>query len=152
ESADEFDALRDAFEEEIKPQGIIEKIYLDEFAYLNWEILRLRRCKVVIVNAAFRDALEQLVMQLLRQPGQHEDEVQLDAQDLAHEWFTDDEAKGQVSELLSRFQLDQSAIEAEAIRMSSSDLEVLDRMLSSSESRRDEALRYVAAYRATLAR
>jgi hypothetical protein len=63
-------------------------------------------------------------------------------------WFTDKEAKSQVSELLSRFELDESAIGAEAIRKSSSDLELLERMLTSLETRRDKALGCVVEYRA----
>ena len=151
ESADEFDALRDAFEQEIKPQGIIEQMYVHDICAIVWEILRLRRCKVVIINSAFRSALEDLLKQLLRQPGQDEYDVEDEAQALAQAWFTDQEAKKQVSELLSQFDLDESAIEAEAIRRSSSDLELLDRMLTSLESRRDKALRCVADYRASLA-
>src|SRR5262249_57574120 len=59
--------------------------------------------------------------------------------------------RSRFSELLSRFNLDESAIEAEAIRKSSSDVELLDRMLTSLESRRDKALGCVAQYRASLA-
>src|SRR5262245_52633092 len=59
-------------------------------------------------------------------------------------------AADHVSEILSRFELDESAIEAEAIRRSSSDLELLDRMLTSLESRRNKALGCVAEYRASL--
>src|SRR6266550_7946187 len=151
ESADEFDALRDAFEQEIKPRGIIEHMYVHDISSIVWEILRLRRCKVVIINLALRSALQSLLKQLLRQPGQYEYEVEDEAQTLAQSWFTDQEAKKQVSEILSRFDLDESAIEAEAIRRSSSDLEVLDRMLTSLESRRDKALGCVAEYRASLA-
>jgi len=151
ESAEEFDALRDAFEREIKPQGIIEQMYAHDISSIVWEILRLRRCKAVIINAAFRSALEDLLMQLLRQPGQYKHDVQDWAQDLAQAWFTDQEGKKKVSEVLARFQLDESAIEAEAIRRSSSDLELLDRMLTSLESRRNKALGCVAEYRASLA-
>jgi hypothetical protein len=151
ESADEFDALRDAFEQEIKPRGIIEQMYVHDISSIVWEILRLRRCKVVIINSAFHSALQNLLKQLLRQPGQYEYEVEDEAEALAQAWFTDQEAKKQVSELLSQFELDESAIEAEAIRRSSSDLELLDRMLTSLESRRDKALRCVAEYRASLA-
>jgi len=151
ESADEFDALRDAFEQEIKPQGIIEQMYVHDISSIVWEILRLRRCKAVIINAAFRRALQNLLTQLLRQPGQYEIEVQDEAEDLAQAWFTDQEAKKQVSEILARFDLDESAIEAEAIRRSSSDLELLDRMLASLETRRNKALGCVAQYRAGLA-
>jgi hypothetical protein len=89
ESADEFDALRDAFEREIKPRGIIEQMYVHDISSLVWETLRLRRCKVIIINAAFRSALEELLVQLLRQPVQYEHEVRDAAQDLAHAWFTD---------------------------------------------------------------
>jgi len=105
------------------------------------KILRLRRCKVVIIN------------QLLTQPGQfdHDRLLRNQAQALACTWFTDKGAKKQVSEILSRFELDESAIEGEAIRKSSAGLELLDRMLSSLESRRDKALRCVAEYRASLA-
>jgi hypothetical protein len=150
ESADEFNALHDAFEREIKPQGIIEQMYVHDICAIVWEILRLRRCKAVIINAAFRRALENLLKQLLRQPGQSEYDVQDEAEDLAQAWFTDQEAKKQVSEILARFDLDESAIEAEAIRSSSSDLELLDRMLTSLESRRNKALGCVAEYRVSL--
>jgi hypothetical protein len=151
ESADEFDALRDAFEQEIKPRGIIEQMYVHDISSIVWEILRLRRCKVVIINSAFRSALQNVLTQLLKQPGQYEYDVQDEAEALAHAWFTDQEAKKQVSEILSGFDLDESAIEAEAIRSSSSDLELLDRMLTSLESRRNKALGCVAEYRASLA-
>ena len=116
ESADEFDALRDAFEREIKPRGIIEQMYVHDISSIVWEILRLRRCKVIIINSAFRSALQDLLKQVLRQPGQYEYQVEGEAQTLAQSWFTDQEAKKQVSEILNRFDLDESAIEAEAIK------------------------------------
>ena len=105
ESAEEFDALRDAFEREIKPRGIIEQMYVHDICSIVWEILRLRRCKMVIINSAFRSALEHLLEQLLRQPGQYDHEVEDEAEALAQAWFTDQEAKKQVSETLSRFDL-----------------------------------------------
>ena len=151
ESADEFDALRDAFEREIKPHGIIEQMYMHDISSIVWEILRLRRCKVVIINSAFRSALQNVLTQVLRQPGQYEHEVEDEAEALAQAWFTDQEVKKRLSELLSGVELDESAIEAEAIRRSSSDLELLDRMLTSLESRRNKALGCVAEYRASLA-
>jgi hypothetical protein len=152
ESADEFDAVRDAFKREIQPRGIVEHMYVEDISYIVWEILRLRRCKALIVNAAFRSALETLLMRLLLRPPGHPDySVRDKAEALAHAWFADKEAKKRVSELLSRFELDELAIEAEAIRRSSSDLELLDRMLTSLESRRDKALGCVAQYRASLA-
>src|SRR5262249_50106407 len=103
-----------------------------------------------IVNAAFSSALEDLLVRL-RPPGQKDFEARDGARRLAHAWFTDKAAKKQVLEILGRFDLDESAVEAEAIRRSSSDLELLDRMLTSLESRRNKALGCVAEYRASLA-
>src|SRR5262249_24915253 len=111
----------------------------------------LRRCKVVIINSVFRSALQNLLKQLLRQPGHWEYHVEDEAQALAHAWFTDKAAKKRISEILGRFNLDESAIEAEAITASSSDLEWIDRRQTSLESRRDRALGCVAEYRASLA-
>ena len=150
ESADEFGAMRDAFEREIKPRGIIEQMYVHDICSIVWEILRLRRCKVIIINAAFRTALEILLKQLLN-PGPGDFELRRKAEGLSEAWFTDKAAKKQILEMLDQFGLDELAIEAEAIRALSSDLELLDRMLTSLESRRDKALGCVAQYRASLA-
>jgi hypothetical protein len=149
ESADEFDALRDAFEREIKPRGVIEQMYVHDISSIVWEILRLRRCKVIIINAAFSNALEDLLVRL-RQPGQQDFQARDGARRLAHAWFTDEESQKRVSETLGRFDLDESAIEAEAISRSSKALERLDRMLTSLESRRNKALGCVAEYRVSL--
>src|SRR5262249_9202066 len=92
------------------------KQYVHDICSIVWEILRLRRCKVVIINSAFRSALEGLLVNALRGPGEYKHDVEYKAQALARTWFTDKGAKNQVSELLGRFELDESAIEAEAIR------------------------------------
>jgi hypothetical protein len=50
---------------------------------LVWEILRLRRCKAVIVNSRFLAALTALLRQLLRDPEQFGFEVEEAAADIA---------------------------------------------------------------------
>ena len=123
-----------------------------DIAYFCREIERLRRCKVMIINTAFRPASQDILMQLLREPGQFDDGAKDEAEPLALAWFTDEEARKKVCQILRRFKLDEFAVEAEAIRRSSSDLEMLDRMLASFEMRRNKALRGVAEYRGGLAR
>src|SRR6476619_4047365 len=68
ESAEEFAALNAALMEEIKPRGTIERLYVADVAALVWEILRLRRCKVAIVNTAFKNALSEIVYRLADEP------------------------------------------------------------------------------------
>jgi len=152
ESLDQFDQVRDAFDQELRPRGIIEQMYVADIAYLTWEILRLRRCKAGIINSAFRAALEKLLQELLRKPSQPTAFVEVDAGILAQAWFSDPAAKERVLELLSEFQLDESVIEAEAVRGSGDDLEQLDRLLASLELRRNKASRYITDYRGGFAR
>jgi hypothetical protein len=42
ESTEQFDALYDAVEQEIKPSGIIERMYMMDYISIIWEILRVR--------------------------------------------------------------------------------------------------------------
>jgi hypothetical protein len=152
ESADEFDRIYAALSHEIRPHGIIEQMYVADIAQLVWEIRRFRRCKNSIINLTFRAALEELAAQLLRDPGQSKFRVKDEAEKLAEAWFSQDSAKKSISDLLNYFHLDESAIEAEAIRRSAGDIELLDRLLTSQESRRDKALRRIAEYRGDLGR
>jgi hypothetical protein len=74
ESSEDFESLYAALEEEIKPRGIIERLYLEDFAHIVWEIWRLRRCKSAIINRAFRPALQDLILQALPQPERQDEE------------------------------------------------------------------------------
>ena len=147
EYKDEFNLIRDTLNEQIKPRGIIEQMYVEDIAYLVWEILRLRRGKVAILNLAFRDALTEVVMQLLHKPGDWKNRQKDHAEKLAREWFSDPDVKKQIAGLLREFNLDETAFEAEAFRKSADDLEGIDRLMASAEARRDKALVCIAQYR-----
>jgi hypothetical protein len=149
ESADDYDSLVESFQQEISPRGFIEHMYVADMSAIVWESLRLRRCAAAIINMAFRAALKNLLVQFWKNPDEpapyQESEV------LAFEWFTDPNAKQRVAEILNKFLLDETAIEAEAIRSVAADLELIDRMLMSLEARRNRALRSIADYRASFA-
>jgi hypothetical protein len=76
----------------------------------------------------------------------------LDAAELARNWFTNEEAQTRVTQLLRQFQMDETAIEAEAFRLCSEDVERLDQMVALAEVRRNRALRCIADYRQSLAK
>ena len=151
ESGDDFDRICAALSHEIRPNEIIEQMYMADIAHLVWEIQRLRRCKNSIINLTFRAALEELAAQLLR-TGPIQIPRERRAEKLAEAWFSHDSAKKKFSHLLNYFHLDESAIEAEAIRRSAADIELLDKQLASLKSRRDKALRRIAEYRGDLGR
>jgi hypothetical protein len=147
ESKNEFERIRDAVFDEIAPRGIIERMSVADIVYLAWEIRRLRRGKTAMINTAVPHALETLLPGLLREPGEYAHQRRDEAADLAQGWFTDPASKKQILDLLKQFDLDESAIEAEAIRMRAAELKKLDRMLASLESRCNKALRQVFEYR-----
>jgi len=158
ESASEQAEIFRELRKEIKPIGVIDRMHVADVASITFEILRLRRCQIGIVNTRFRTALESIIAQLKRDPGKVPNQDGSygppgeQARVLALEWFTRKEAKKQVLELLSHFGLDESAIEAEAIRSCITDLERIERLIASLELRRTRALCLVAQYRESLAR
>jgi hypothetical protein len=146
ESAEEFAAVNATLMEGIQPRDIIERLYVEDFAVLVWEIRRLRRCKVAIVNIAFKHAVSHTVYHLTGQPQVGSpDREWFEA--IVFDWFSKPEARNEVLQLLADYRLDEFAIEAEAIRSVFSDLEVPDKMLTLQESRRNKALHSIADYR-----
>lgn len=152
ESVDEFKAFYEALKTELQPRGPIEGMYMQDISANLWESSRLWRCKTDIVNLAYPAALESLLRQLLKPAGQSDYVAKEEAERLALAWFTDQEAKIRVAELLHKFGLEESAIEAEALRTCSDDLERIDRLLASLEFRRDKSLRFLREYREGFAR
>jgi hypothetical protein len=65
ESEEEFKPIRQALYEELGPVGIIEQMYVNEFADIVWDILRLKRCKAGVTNLKFHDASARLLRRLI---------------------------------------------------------------------------------------
>ena len=151
ESQDRFASLYAELEQDIQPKGPIERTYVFDIANITWDIERYRRYKTVIINNSWIAALQGILEQILcRQNFDGEDDHEETAEALAHGWFENKRVKTQVANMLRQFQLDESAIEAEAFRLMSSDIDRMDRMLTLAEVRRDKALRNIAEYRDSL--
>jgi hypothetical protein len=153
DSPEEFASLQAAWIDEIKPNGPIERMYVENAAETLWELKRLRRIKALMVRNASRAALENLLKQLIRD--QHfmlKTENAEKAEQLALDYFTCNAGKKEVLEMLSQFGLDARAIDAEAFRLCLPDLETLDKSLISSEKRLNKTIRLIAVYRKDLAR
>jgi len=180
----EFDELLHALSGEIQPRGIVENLYVEEIAGIIWDILRLRRCKVTIMNMSFEKALHKLISSHLkmRRPAREEEsktdpfsltelwqpptkseierskkitkseiERSKKIDRLVRGWFTSNEGKQKVLSILRRSHLDESVIDAEVIRASFPDLQLLEKLLISLEARRDRSLRRMMEYRESFA-
>jgi len=149
ESTDEFEKLRANLKDEIKPQGPIEEMYVDELAYICWEILRLRHAKVILIDIGSRRALEHLLEKI--EANSTLDDIGDDPEDVSWLYFRNASVQQEIRTILQRFQLDESAISAQAMHDALPSLELIERMLESLERRRDRILLFVAKYGKTLA-
>ena len=150
ESGTDFDRLLQAFVHEVEPRGAVEDMYVRDIARIVWEMLRLRRCETAMINAGFCGAIEAVASRLMEHLGEPYEPRRQKAAELARQWFVGD--RHEVLKLLGRFELDESALEAEAIRRSSRVLEPVEKALMALEARRDKALGCIAFYRASFAR
>lgn len=146
ESRAEYDAFASAVLEEIQPAGIIGRILVVDLIDIIWQIIRLRRTRTVMVNVAFRAGLCEILSNELRA------QTDVIAEHTAQNWFIVKKVKDEVSALLARYNLDEGAIEAQAIRHVAPELARIDAMLASLETRRSRTLRGIADYRDDWAR
>lgn len=142
ESTQEFEACRSEFYDHLDPRDPIERLYCEEFSRKYWEALRWHRAAVACLNLAMPDALYEVLVEKLGvfEPG---------PETVSHlaKWSTHGEVRKEISDILAKHNLDESAIEAEAFRQRSADLMKFDYLLASAESRRDKVLHSLAAYR-----
>ena len=123
ESAADLDRVRETLNNEIQPRGAVEQLYLLDYAWLTFEVLRLRRCKIAILNTNFVPAIETIFRQLLLQSGYNPGEASATAKDIAQRWFANKQVRKHGARLLRQYRLDVSAIEAEAFRKSAKQIE-----------------------------
>jgi hypothetical protein len=97
--------LREVFYEEIRPDGVIERMYVDEVVDLVWQIRRLKRCKAGVINRAFHPASKNILWDLMQA-----------GPDVARHWISDPKVAETVEAALATYMLDGSIIIAEAIK------------------------------------
>jgi hypothetical protein len=141
ESKADFYRLRDAFNEDIKPRGPIERMYVSDIVIIAWDIARLRRFQTAVINTRIRDTLRTRLLTLLPEDRKSE------ARELAGKWFSDQASKRQVLEVFQQKNRDVSEVEVQAIRESFEELEQIDRLLASKGSLLNKALRQIFEYR-----
>jgi hypothetical protein len=144
ERKEEFDELHAALTQELAPRGIVEKSFVDDIANLVWEIRRLRRCKIAILDMASKDAVQHILCDFTAVD-------RLWAEKASTVWLTHAGVREDIIEHLEASGLDESAIEAETMRRAAYNVEMLDRMMASREIRLRKALRAIADYRETFA-
>jgi hypothetical protein len=145
ESAEEYECDRSRIEDAIDPCDAIEQIYCEDFVYDRLQMRRLQRWNLATVKAELAEAVYAVLHEL--------NELEnIDVNVVVGQWCTDPVARATVSAILAKHGLDDSAIEAEALRRCSRDVAVIDQLLTSHASRRDKSIQFLAFYREMKAR
>jgi hypothetical protein len=108
-----FAALRRALNNEILPTGIVVRGLVGDLAAVTWDDERILRFKSGILNAAFPEALQNLLERALEG---EEFETYLDrknaAKYLASRYFESDTGKAEVLQVLGKCGFDEMSVEA----------------------------------------
>ena len=151
ESAEEFERFHDALRHELKPRGLLERLYVADIVEKAWEIRRLQRVKTNLINSHLRAGVKKLLESLIERT----DELNYAQRNawiyqLTEQWFGDAKDKKEVLEVLEQFGLDEFAIEATAVCSIASDIETLDRLMASQEARLSKSVRWLGDLRGGL--
>jgi hypothetical protein len=135
-----YDRLRSA----VSPKDVIEEIWVRDLADLVWETNRLRRLKAKLMDAARWQGMAAV----LESVGIASYLAKQDASAYAS---GDSRAKAKVDPMLGKAKADRAIIEAQTLAARISDFERFDRLIMSSESRRNAVLREIDRHREAIA-
>jgi hypothetical protein len=129
-----------------KPRDFIEEMLARDVVDLSWETYRLRRLKAGLLRVACGDGIRSVAGKLgpiAAEPWS--------LYDLAAKWMSGDkEARKRFDEILNKAGLGMEGVMAEALSSKIDTFERIDRMLASSEARRNNALRGIDRHREAL--
>jgi hypothetical protein len=125
-----------------RPDDAIEELLVRDVIDLTWEVFRLRRTKVGMLNASMSDGVED-VLDGLGHGGY--------TKQLGQSWRAGDkQARKEVEVTLNRAGLTIDEVTAKTIESKLDSFERLDRMLASAEARRNNTFREIDRHRNVL--
>ncbi len=140
EEQDDYAALAERIIHASRPRDAIEEFLIRDVVDLTWEILRLRRAKNGILRASMGAGVNGVLASL-----GHEF---FESKQLSKDWAAGDRnARKDVVAILRKAGLTMGEVTAETLDRKIDSFERLDRMLGSSEARRNNALREIDRHR-----
>ncbi len=144
EGKEEFSALATHLVAAAQPRDAIEEILVRDVIDLTWEIRRLRRAKAGVLTVAMGDGVTE-VLQAIGYPDRLAQNL------LGVRWVAcEEDARRTVHKALSDANLSIDDVTAKTMEVRLDSIERLDRLLASSEARRNNALREIDRHREAL--
>ncbi|MGA8614584.1 MAG: hypothetical protein WB760_23495 [Xanthobacteraceae bacterium] len=175
ENAADHDEFLEQVMATVQPTDIIEETWVRDFVYHDWEAIRLRRLKATLINEAFRDSLsDELYRCSAKETGNAAESLAEDDSDatlakdngapdplddefeaLARRWVAGDrDAKNKIRKIFATAgrNIEEEVDDAmtTALMQTMENVERIDRMIMTAESRRNAVVREVDRHRAML--
>ena len=148
-----YDTLLSRVVASVGPKDGIEWLLAKDYADLTWEIQRMRRIKVGMIDAKRKEAVISIFESILEEENLEEGRDRAkEAGTKADQWFGGGEGKQQIRQHMQKYDLDSYTITAQAFALRSRELEVVERMLDSVERRRSKLLFEIEVHRSASAR
>jgi hypothetical protein len=125
----------------IGPRDVIEWLIVKNLIDLTWNMIFYRRVAAGIIDVARMDGLMSILRSILPDPSDK------DVRALAKKSFTDPKTKSMITDMFIEHHINVYHINSEATRLRSQELERIDRMLASMESRYRQAYRDIDYHR-----
>jgi hypothetical protein len=142
EDAQEFWELLERVRDDVKPDDMLEEIWVRDAVELVWEARRLRRLKASVFEVGAHEGLARVLRPFVDS---------LEADELAEKWLRRHRKLKEVDERLAAAGLSMDAVMAETLASRLDDVERIERMIATVEARLAAALREVDRHRAVLA-
>jgi hypothetical protein len=153
-----YDALLTRIARFVSPKDVLEEIWVREAGDHIWEEIRLRRHKANLLQSSLHEGLRKILEPLMSEltssmvfPEMGPEEDGDPVGDLAKRWARrQPKALKQVERVLASAALTMEAVTAQTFALKLDEVERIDRLLSSSEARRNNSLREIDRHRETL--
>jgi hypothetical protein len=142
EDAQEFWELLERVRDDVKPDDMLEEIWVRDAVELVWEARRLRRLKASVFEVGAHEGLARVLRPFVDS---------LEADELAEKWLRRHRKLKEVDERLAAAGLSMDAVMAETLASRLDDVERIERLIATVEARLAAALREIDRHRAVLA-
>jgi hypothetical protein len=156
ENSAEYELLIERHYADVKPKDIVMECYVHDGAYWNWELRRLRRMRICLIEAATPNAMawvlgfpREVRLRYIRGTKDADVAKPGDVHSFEHK-PSEEEMQIRVDELTENFGSMKDTIMTRAFLEELNLLECLDRMIANAESHRNAAYREIHRHRAAL--
>ena len=144
ESRADYEGLKARLKAKIAPRDVLEEIWLRDILDLQWEVLRMRRLKALLLNNNSPAGLDSLLYRRVTHQTR---------QTLVEAWGRGDKAAIQeIAGILHQRGLSMDDVDSHTLLKTLEPLERIDRMVTQAEGRRNNALREIERSRESAAR